>query len=379
MRRSVLVAAVLLGWMAVSVAVGAPTYKLMPLGHLAGSPPWSGSSRACDINSFCQVIGNDAAGGAFVWDLTNGMRALPSLPSAYPSGAQASRISDTGMVAGWCQYPPIYSHTHQACVWTADGGVQGLGWLPQPDGGTLRSFAFGINGLNTVVGQSRWAFQWASDTGLQEVSHGLVEANDINDSGWIAGWLYSSEHYYGEAALLVDGVLTRLGPLGTRDSRACAINALGEIAGSVSWSSNENACVWHPDGSITNITPGGARYSTACDINDAGQVVGWCGDRDFAFVWSRTDGAVDLNALLDQPYAGWQIRSANAINNAGWIAGHGRNPWGQDEAVLLIPVPEPPSSLTVLFGLSGLIGLTRRCMMHLRSASPTSSYRIKPA
>ena len=359
---SVLFVVALMGVMVVPVPANGPRYRLTPLGHL---PDVTTGSRASDINNYGQVVGNDAggAGNAFIWDATNGMRALPALPLARPTGSYASSINDAGSVAGWSEYPPVYDYTHQACVWNASGVVQGLGWLPLRPGETTRSYgdssALGLNNLGTVVGRSNAALLWTSASGLQGLPQGLVEANAINDSDWVAGWVTSSEHYYGEAALLIGDVLTRLGPSTTRDSRAYSINGSGLIAGSVSWSADQNACVWYPDGRMVNIRPEGARFSEARDVNDLGQAVGWCGDRNFAFLWTEAEGALDLNSLLDGPYAGWQLRRANAINNLGWIVGTALNPSGEDEAFLLTPVPEPSSIVALLCGLGGPI-LRRR-------------------
>jgi probable HAF family extracellular repeat protein len=66
-------------------------------------------------------------------------------------------------------------------------------------------------------------------------------------------------------------------------------------------------------------TPGGAR-SQAFDVNQAGQVVGWA-DTSAAgprgFLWSDTQGMVDLGVLPDSPSV-----TAGAINSLGQIVGH---------------------------------------------------------
>ena len=66
----------------------------------------------------------------------------------------------------------------------------------------------------------------------------------------------------------------------------------------------------------------------------------------------------DLNTLVDIE-GGWQLTTAQDINDAGQILGTAcRN--GSCTSVLLSPVPEPATSLMLLAGLGALLPLTRR-------------------
>ena len=62
-------------------------------------------------------------------------------------------------------------------------------------------------------------------------------------------------------------------------------------------------------------------------------------------------GMVDLNSLID-PTAGWDLLSANDINDAGEIVGVGVSPSGDEHGFLLVPnsVPEPPALSLLLAG-----------------------------
>jgi probable HAF family extracellular repeat protein len=66
-----------------------------------------------------------------------------------------------------------------------------------------------------------------------------------------------------------------------------------------------------------------------------------------AFLYS--DGTMlDLNTLLAPEYAGWDLTSANGINDNGWIIGGARGPDGLDHAFLL--TPEPGTIMLLAFG-----------------------------
>lgn len=67
-----------------------------------------------------------------------------------------------------------------------------------------------------------------------------------------------------------------------------------------------------------------------------------------AFLWTASEGMIDLNTLLTNPLEGWWLRSASAINDFGQIVGRADyDPDGDGPAVpsirgfLLTPVPEP--------------------------------------
>jgi hypothetical protein len=112
--------------------------------------------------------------------------------------------------------------------------------------------------------------------------------------------------------------------------------------------------------------PGGVGGSTANGINSSGVVVGSSGGR--AFVWTESEGMLDLNDLLDgMSGAGWTLQYAADINDSGWIAGAGLydpdGPGGAEavtRAFLLRPVPEPRALLVIAMATALVACLRRR-------------------
>lgn len=116
------------------------------------------------------------------------------------------------------------------------------------------------------------------------------------------------------------------------------------IVGYSSKSSQQVAAVRWSSGTISTLgqLPGGP-WSIAEDVNSAGVVVG--GAKDSAGVsravrWSG-GSIVDLNTEIPAG-SGWQLQSAAAINDNGWIVGSGVYN-GVDRGFLLIPDTTPPS------------------------------------
>ena len=103
-----------------------------------------------------------------------------------------------------------------------------------------------------------------------------------------------------------------------------------------------DAILFDLDSNITTPIPKlGSISELARDvgINESGTVVGQSGDKGFLFTSDM--GIVDLTASLNSNFAGWDIISANDINNNGWIIGTGRFNGGSDHAVILKPLKTP--------------------------------------
>jgi len=165
------------------------------LGSLAGG----GDSEAFAINRFGQVAGFSGANGnktsyAFIWSKTTGMKSLGTLPGGGAEGSFAYAINDLGQVAGdsycgkGCQHAVLWSKTK--------GSILDLGVLP----GANFSIAHGINNIGQVVGASDYiswhAFVWSPSTGMLDLNN-LIPANSgwllqvanaINDQGQIVGF-----------------------------------------------------------------------------------------------------------------------------------------------------------------------------------------------
>ena len=97
-------------------------------------------------------------------------------------------------------------------------------------------------------------------------------------------------------------------------------------------------------------------WSQACGVNNACQIVGaaWFPVvEEHAFLWENSL-LYDLTDLI-LPGSGWELKHAEAINDAGQIVGWGWNPDRHMRAFLLTPIPEP-STLSLL-ALAFVVGM----------------------
>lgn len=339
MRRSVLVVAVLLGLMAVSVAIGAPIYTLTPL-----SRPGDKWSYAHDVNDHGHVVGYvcNAEGQerAFRWQ--DG--AMYELGTLGGSVSYAYGINNMGQIVGRSQ-DGSPQRANLPFVWE-NGVMQSLANIGD---GT----AFGINDSGQVVGRTGYkGFLWQDGT-VRYLSDGSADcgARGINGSGSVVG--YGSHN----ALLWNNGVPTDLGGLpGSTGGAAYSINSIGQAVGGSLVGHCSHAVLWSNGQRLDlGFLPGGSD-SFAESINDRCEIVGSTrsahkGMR--AFLW-ESGVMYDLNDRLDESGTGWYLIDAYAINNRGQIVGRALNPYGGGEAFLLTPIPEPSSLLALLCGCGGV-------------------------
>jgi probable HAF family extracellular repeat protein len=215
-------------------------------------------------------------------------------------------------------------------------------------GGT-ESFAYGINASGQVAGGSftgngfsSHAFLYSNGTMADLGTLGALDssAGSINDSGQAVGAVVGGDN---SAVLYSNGAIVNLGRLpGGGDSYATSINASGQIAGFALTKSPYPRYhgFLYSNGTMADLgtLPGGSQ-SRALGINASGQVVGGADTSDgnsHAFLYSNGTMA-DLNTLLDPAFS-WDLITANAINNLGWIVGTGEeHPSTQVRAFLLRP------------------------------------------
>ena len=198
--------------------------------------------------------------------------------------------------------------------------------------------------------------------------------SDINDAGYAVG-RKSRYGLYGTSTFLTtpafDGV-TFL-PIGGPVAVPYAIDNHNRVVGS---DGNRHAFLYEVDtGGLADLgTLNGGLSSTAYDINDAGEVVGsaWLSTVNTstvdptlyrAFLWTDTEGMVDLNEIAPSP--DWLMTAATAINENGDIVGTGLFA-GQSHGFLLrgdsvTPPPvanEPPVAVAASNRTSGRAPLT---------------------
>src|SRR2546423_1818119 len=131
-----------------------------------------------------------------------------------------------------------------------------------------------------------------------------------------------------------DLTFTNIGTLGGDSGSAFGINAIGNVVGNATTSTNDrHAFIWSDIFGKLDIgaLPGGA-FATAYDINDANQVVGQSEIAplvDRGFLWQKSTGMQQIGTL------GGSSSAATGINNSGQIIGWATTAAGQAHAYLL--------------------------------------------
>jgi probable HAF family extracellular repeat protein len=293
-------------------------------------PAGAHESKAAAINDLGQVVGYVGIGQsyhAFVWTLAGGMVDIGGLPESVSSYATA--INNAGQVAG---YSRDASGHNRAFRWSASEGMIALDVLP----GTVNSYAEGINSSGKVVGERDGSpFRWSQDKGMEDLGLFGTDSDGgamaISDNGDIVGYSGDGGYYGITRAVLwsADGtkkiidICTTGSPFYGCYSSANGINSAGQIAVNSESGGPSNAF---------RLTPGvdreyifglpGSHLSYARGINEAGQVVGFSEGSSFAlalgraFLWSPTDGAIDLGVLTGRHWS-----DATGINNHGQVVG----------------------------------------------------------
>ncbi len=188
---------------------------------------------------------------------------------------------------------------------------------------------------------------WASPTNVM----------DINDSAYVVGSIMDSSSSTALLSMNFGFQWTRINGVPGLESITFpfAMNRYGHVAGIAGNGFTRAFVSRNPGLPATDLGTLGGSLSAGLGINNYGWVVGWAeqsnGGGPRAFVHDGTR-MIDLNTILWNG-AGWLLREATAVNDAGQIAGEGvRN--GQLHAFFLQPMRRAP-----LFDPCGAIVLQR--------------------
>ncbi len=270
-------------------------------------------------------------------------------------GVSADGSVITGTVYRWGGYPS------GGFVW-ADGAVSFLGDL---SGGSIWSNGHDVSGDGTVI--AGFSVDAVTDRAIAWVSGAM------SNLGTGTGWSYA-EGVSADGSTIVgyqqiDGAKRWVNgegsilapPPGDFGTQAHGVSADGRTIVGRSLQSQGNAAVRWVDGvpELLGTLPGHLQ-SIANDVSGDGSiVVGFSADPSgsrTAVVWDEAHGMRSLRAVLlgqSDPVAGWTLREAHAISDAGTvIVGTGVNPSGYERGFIArIDVPEPALGSTLGCGL----------------------------
>jgi len=235
---------------------------------------------------------------------------------AAPAGATscATAVSDSGLVAGRINGEITLWENGNPRGLGAKGNVSGIGengvLVGAVEDGTTSQFG----GANTR------AFMWSNGvfTDLGAPS-GVTTAVGINRRGQIAV-IANGKLYMHENGALRD--------LGVTVTTAVGFNDRSEIAGMTSFGHGPEPYIY--DGVVRQI-PNAYTYAGAVGLNNMGQVLG-SGEGVYGFLMEGGQ-VVRIDTLLGAP---WGHSEPTAINDRGWIAGHGGSS-SDFHAFLMIP------------------------------------------
>ncbi len=342
------------------VHAGEPEFVVRDLGVLG-----DGSSRAMDINEAGEVVGSSDTGEvspelfpvsrAFLWlpspayGLPAGMNDLGSLRDEALGSSRGLAISDQGQIVGASETDDLNEIDDP--LWSGFSWRNGsMTPFPFPDERPPYFGGEAVNDVGQVAATAGYGFSCKPFIWLPEAAYGMDAGAhflptlpglgegwvaDINSHGQVVGQnLEACDVLGGVSAAFLWLPAPAYGlPAGIHsltsdlpqdwDASSVAINDSGMVVGTV----------LEPKGSGGFVWQNGVRSSLPflpSDLNETGWIVGQSSIR--AVLWR--EGAMTLLDDLIAADSGWQLRTAEGINDHGQIVGSGiRN--GQSRAVLL--------------------------------------------
>jgi hypothetical protein len=277
---------------------------------------------------------------------------IATLLAAPPGGGSVRAIGADGTVYG--QMSPS-GGAYQPCVWV-NGVPQPL---PTPipatngyvndinDAGWIAGFIDASDSL--IAGPCVWTPQ--GPLAAYEQVDGI--AYGIDNSGTVSGWTVHPEEGTFRGYAWRDGRVTWLPlPEGMHESMVSGASLAGHVCGE-SWArllTTSEATLWRNGTAMSLGVPPGYSRTRSHDVNSLGQVVGLCESMSGspsprALIW--IDGTAHFAfTLLESPFVG-SIGSLFGINDRGEICGSGYDAQGIACGVLLRPIRTAPGDVTI--------------------------------
>jgi probable HAF family extracellular repeat protein len=306
--------------MSASLASHAITSQWTAIDLTPEGPGYASAISAAGVVVGCRNVANTET-RAFVY--VNGARRDLAAPPGATSCATA--VSDSGLVAGRINGEITLWENDTARGLGMKGNVTGIA-----DNGVLVG-AMEDGTTSQFGGANTRAFMWSNGvlTDLGAPS-GVTTAVGINRRGQVAVIANGKLFMYENGALR---------DLGVTVTTASGFNDRGEIVGMTSFGHGPEPYIY--DGVVRQI-PGAYSYASAVGLNNTGQILG-SGEGVYGFLMEAGQVA-RLDTLMGAP---WGHSEPKAINDRGWIAGHGGSS-SDFHAFLLMPkeaaAPAPAAS-----------------------------------
>jgi len=352
------------------LAQAVPNYTVLDLGTIGGS-----FSDARAINNSGSVVGYSTFIGS---DYTNQRPFLydgftTTQAQALGGRSYAWGINDINMIVGSSEV-----NGDQHAYTNNNGVVTDIGTI-----GGKYSSAFAVSNSGHVVGYSTidsnsvkyHAFEYSNGTmrDIGTLGGNYSDARGINEKGVIAGGSYLQNDTVWHA-FLYDSTFIDIGTLGGRHSMAFDVNDKGQAVGysEVDSSGNMHGFIYS-DGLMKDVGSFGGYLNEAQAINNLSQVVGFEYTENGIIPYLYEDGIIfDINELVGDKGNFLHLNYAGGINDSGQIVGFGSTKDGLTHAFLASPVhesptatPEPGTMLLMGVGAAGAAWMRRRKMKNV--------------
>lgn len=261
----------------------------------------------------------------------------------------AYAINADGVICG--QSRRIGGHEWERAVYWEDTAVITIPELPDMntnsyskaldinDSGVIVGFYYSTNG-ERVAYYYETGTTYSLDSAIRAAGlYGMQTASGINNNGIISGSAYNTPLGSTTSVFTYDlstGIATNIGNAGYKTS-AVDINESGQTIGRGMQNSSDSYHAVTYDGSwhLVDSTVTSSQWGEA--INDLGRMVGHANIQSNKWSW-YSDGPGD-NSIIQLSLPGWTEIAAQSINNDNVIVGYGENASSEDRGFILTPDP----------------------------------------